>query len=176
MTPARGFERSEYEGRVARAQARMAQAGIEALLLTTEPEVRYFTVYLTRFWESPTRPWFLIVPASGAPVAVIPTIGASLMARAGVRDIRTWSAPDLADEITAAVKCPTIGIGASSRCDGQILVTNDLLGMTDWVPKFVKKNADLKSVIEDAAATYAEEVKSRAFPGEAQTYKLRKTT
>ena len=85
-------------------------------------------------------------------------------------------APDLADEITAAVKCPTIGIGASSRCDGQILVTNDLLGMTDWVPKFVKKNADLKSVIEDAAATYAEEVKSRAFPGEAQTYKLRKTT
>ena len=85
-------------------------------------------------------------------------------------------APDLADEITAAVKCPTIGIGASSRCDGQILVTNDLLGMTDWVPKFVKKNADLKRVIEDAAATYAEEVKSRAFPGEAQTYKLRKTT
>ncbi len=76
MTPARGFERSEYEGRVARAQARMAQAGIEALLLTTEPEVRYFTGYLTRFWESPTRPWFLLVPASGAPIAVIPSIGA----------------------------------------------------------------------------------------------------
>lgn len=84
-------------------------------------------------------------------------------------------APELADKITASVSCPTIGIGASSGCDGQILVTNDLLGMTDWVPKFVKKNADLKSVIENAAITYADEVKSRAFPGEAQTYKLSKT-
>jgi 3-methyl-2-oxobutanoate hydroxymethyltransferase len=84
-------------------------------------------------------------------------------------------APDLADEITAAVSCPTIGIGASAGCDGQILVTNDLLGMTDWVPKFVKKNADLKQVISDAAETYADEVRARAFPGEAQTYKVRKS-
>lgn len=83
-------------------------------------------------------------------------------------------APDLADEITGSVSCPTIGIGASAGCDGQILVTNDLLGMTDWVPKFVKKNADLKTTIGDAAETYASEVKSRAFPGEAQTYKLTK--
>nr|WP_070958954.1 3-methyl-2-oxobutanoate hydroxymethyltransferase [Hyphomonas sp. Mor2] len=84
-------------------------------------------------------------------------------------------APDLADKITATVSCPTIGIGASANCDGQILVTNDMLGMTDWVPKFVKKNADLKSEIENAAKIYAEEVKARAFPGDAQTYKLRKT-
>ena len=84
-------------------------------------------------------------------------------------------APDLADEITAAVECPTIGIGASAGCDGQILVTNDLLGMTDWVPKFVKKNADLKTVIGQAAETYADEVRSREFPGEAQTYKVRKS-
>lgn len=83
-------------------------------------------------------------------------------------------APDLANEITTAVSCPTIGIGASAGCDGQILVTNDLLGMTDWVPKFVKKNADLKTIIGDAAKTYAVDVKSRAFPGEAQTYKVRK--
>ena len=83
-------------------------------------------------------------------------------------------APDLADEITKSVACPTIGIGASAGCDGQILVTNDLLGMTDWVPKFVKKNADLKSIISTAAETYAAEVKSRAFPGDAQTYKLPK--
>lgn len=98
MTPARGFDRSEYEGRVARAQARMAKAGIEALLLTTEPEVRYFTGYLTRFWESPTRPWFLLVPASGAPIAVIPSIGAELMGQTWVTDIRTWRAPDLEDD------------------------------------------------------------------------------
>lgn len=83
-------------------------------------------------------------------------------------------APDLADEITSSVSCPTIGIGASAGCDGQILVTNDLLGMSDWVPKFVKKNADLKSVIEAAVEQYAIEVKTRAFPSEEQTYKLRK--
>ncbi|MEM9054340.1 MAG: 3-methyl-2-oxobutanoate hydroxymethyltransferase [Pseudomonadota bacterium] len=82
--------------------------------------------------------------------------------------------PDLADQITSSVKCPTIGIGASASCDGQILVTNDMLGMTDWVPKFVKKNADLKSAIESAATAYAQEVKARTFPGADQTYKLRK--
>lgn len=83
--------------------------------------------------------------------------------------------PDLADEITSSVSCPTIGIGASSGCDGQILVTNDMLGMTDWVPKFVKKNAHLKDIIQDATKTYADEVRSRRFPGSDQTYKLTKT-
>ncbi len=93
-----GFDRAEYAARTARAQALMARAGLSALLLTTEPEVRYFTGFLTRFWESPTRPWFLVVPAGGAPVAVIPTIGADLMGRTWISDIRSWSAPDLADD------------------------------------------------------------------------------
>lgn len=94
----RGFPEAEFRARLARAQARMAEAGLAALLLTTEPEVRYFTGFLTRFWESPTRPWFLIVPAAGDPVAVIPAIGAPLMARTWIADIRTWRAPDLEDD------------------------------------------------------------------------------
>ncbi|MEO9826831.1 MAG: Xaa-Pro peptidase family protein [Paracoccaceae bacterium] len=81
-----------------RAQAMMQEQGLAALLLTTEPEVRYFTGYLTRFWESPTRPWFLIVPAHGTPTAVIPSIGANLMGQTWINDIRTWSAPDLSDD------------------------------------------------------------------------------
>ncbi len=76
----------------------MARNDLAALLLTTEPEIRYFTGFLTRFWESPTRPWFLIVPTSGAPVAVIPSIGVDLMARCGVADIRSWTSPDLTDD------------------------------------------------------------------------------
>lgn len=76
----------------------MAEADLAALLLTTEPEVRYFTGYLTRFWESPTRPWFLIVPAAGKPIAVIPSIGAALMGQTWIDDIRTWRAPDLVDD------------------------------------------------------------------------------
>ena len=94
----RGFEEAEFHTRRDRAQALMAQAGLGALLLTTEPEVRYYTGYLTRFWESPTRPWYVIMPASGDPIAVIPTIGAALMHRTWLRDIRTWRAPDLADD------------------------------------------------------------------------------
>lgn len=94
----RGFDRSEYEGRLAKAQALMARKGLGALLLMTEPEVRYFTGYLTRFWESPSRPWFLIVPASGMPIAVIPSIGAALMGQTWITDIRTWAAPNPADE------------------------------------------------------------------------------
>lgn len=92
------FPAPELESRVKRAQAMMAERGFDALLLTTEPEVRYFTGYLTRFWESPARPWFLIVPASGKPVAVIPTIGAALMGRTWIDDIRTWRSPDYDDD------------------------------------------------------------------------------
>jgi Xaa-Pro aminopeptidase len=94
----RGFAAEEYRARVRRAQADMAQAGLGALLLTTEPELRYFTGFLTRFWESPSRPWFLILPASGDPVAVIPSIGAALMRTTWISDIRTWAAPDPEDD------------------------------------------------------------------------------
>ncbi len=94
----RGFARSEFEARTRRAQKLMDAAGLSALLLTTETDVRYFTGFLTRFWESPTRPWFLIVPATGKPIAVIPSIGAALMAQTWIDDIRTWSAPHLEDD------------------------------------------------------------------------------
>lgn len=94
----RGFETSEFAARTAKAQVMMAKHGLAALLLTTEPDVRYFTGYLTRFWESPTRPWFLIVPAHGKPVAVIPSIGADLMGQTWIDDIRSWSSPDLSDD------------------------------------------------------------------------------
>ncbi|MBY5972507.1 Xaa-Pro peptidase family protein [Ferrimonas balearica] len=89
---------AEYQSRTARAQQAMAAQGIAALLLTSEPDVRYFTGFLTRFWESPTRPWFLVLPATGAPVAVIPAIGAELMGQSWITDIRSWDAPDYADD------------------------------------------------------------------------------
>ena len=78
----------------------------------------------------------------------------------------------LAPEITAAVRAPTIGIGASAKCDGQILVTDDLLGLFDWTPKFVRRYADVKAVIDKAAAAYAGDVRARRFPAAAETYAL----
>lgn len=94
----RGFDDAEFRHRLKRAQMMMAKAGLAGLLLSTEPEVRYFTGYLTRFWESPARPWFLIVPAVGDPIAVIPSIGVALMSRSWISDIRSWRSPDLADD------------------------------------------------------------------------------
>ena len=96
--PERGFPESEFRARAARAQAMMAERGLDALLVCTEPEVRYLTGFHTPFWQSPTRPWFVILPAEGRPVAVIPGIGASAMATTWVTDIRTWPAPRPADD------------------------------------------------------------------------------
>ncbi|MFW5970363.1 MAG: M24 family metallopeptidase [Halofilum sp. (in: g-proteobacteria)] len=96
--PERGFPPSEFEQRLARAQRGMAAAGFDALLLTTEPEVRWFSGFLTEFWQSPTRPWFLVVPRDGMPIAVIPGIGGPLMARTWIDDIRTWPSPQPGDE------------------------------------------------------------------------------
>ncbi len=71
---------------------------------------------------------------------------------------------------TRAVACPTIGIGASAQCDGQVLVTEDMLGMFERVPRFVKRYEDIAGVIDRTVARYAEEVRARSFPTEDQTY------
>ena len=71
---------------------------------------------------------------------------------------------------TKAVSCPTIGIGASAQCDGQVLVTEDMLGMFERVPRFVKRYEDIAGVIDRTVARYAEEVRTRSFPTADQTY------
>ncbi|MBB6427609.1 3-methyl-2-oxobutanoate hydroxymethyltransferase [Sphingopyxis sp. JAI128] len=76
----------------------------------------------------------------------------------------------IAIEITNKVDCPTIGIGASAECDGQVLVTDDMLGMFERVPKFVKKYEDMAGVVNGAVKNYADEVRSRSFPTDDQTY------
>lgn len=83
-------------------------------------------------------------------------------------------AEDLAAQITAQVSCPTVGIGASATCDGQILVTDDMLGMFEWTPRFVRRYADLRNSIATAVDGYASDVRSRAFPGPKEIYTLKK--
>ena len=79
-------------------------------------------------------------------------------------------AEGLAREITEAISVPTIGIGASAGCDGQILVTDDMLGLFDWTPKFVRRYGDLRGEISKAVAGYADDVRARRFPGPAEIY------
>ena len=82
-------------------------------------------------------------------------------------------AEPLARRITAAVAIPTIGIGGSVACDGQILVLEDMLGLSPRVPKFVKRYGELGPSIEAAVAAYANDVRARAFPGPEHVYPMR---
>lgn len=82
-------------------------------------------------------------------------------------------AEPLAEHISREVACPIIGIGASNACDGQILVTEDMLGLFTFNPKFVKRYAEIGKDIAAAVETYAADVKARRFPADEHTYKMR---
>ena len=99
-----------------------------------------------------------------ADARAIAEAGAFLLVVEGVME-------SLGADITHAVSCPTIGIGASAACDGQVLVTEDMLGMFERTPRFVKRYEDLAARIEGAAAGFAAEVRARAFPTEEQLYR-----
>ncbi len=96
--PDRGFPQAEFENRAYLLQSAMRDEKVDAILLTTEPNFRYFSGFLTQFWQSPTRPWFLVIPAAGKPVAVIPEIGVSGMMKTWVDDIRSWPSPRPEDD------------------------------------------------------------------------------
>ena len=170
----RGFPLSEYRDRLTRAQAAMADAGIGALWLTTDADIRYITGFLTRFWESPTRPWHVVVPASGDPIAVIPAIGAPLMARGWISDIRTWRAPDYHDDGVSLLADTLNEVG------GPVAVPMGLeshvrMPMADYarVAEMVELTSDkgimaglraVKSEAEIAKIRTACQIANRAFP------------
>ncbi|WP_019220489.1 3-methyl-2-oxobutanoate hydroxymethyltransferase [Bartonella senegalensis] len=79
----------------------------------------------------------------------------------------------LAVKLTQMLSIPTIGIGASNQCDGQILVMEDMLGYGTWIPKFVRRYGMLEQEVETAIKNYADDVKSRAFPCDSEVYKLK---
>lgn len=119
--PERGFSESEYQLRLEKAQAWMADIGLDVLLLTTEPDIRYFSGFMTQFWQSPTRPWYLLVPVDGEPVAVIPSIGADCMGRTWVKDIRTWSSPHPEDDGVSLLAATISEISGFSPVIGMLM-------------------------------------------------------
>ena len=118
--PQRGFSQSEFEHRAQKAQRVMNEEKLDAILLTTEPNVRYFSGFLTQFWQSPTRPWFLIVPREGELIAVIPEIGRAGMESTWVNDIRTWGSPCPEDD----------GITLLAQALSEVTVRFGRIGMT----------------------------------------------
>ncbi len=167
------FQVAEYEARVSRAQQAMRQQNMQALLFTTEAEVRYFSGFRTQFWESPTRPWFLIVPADGKPIAVVPEIGAALMGETWIDDIRTWSSPAPHDDGISPVAdilqgLSTVGVpmGRESQLRmplADFSALRDKLSSTEFVDctpliaaqRFVKSPAEIEIIRQacDAASS-----------------------
>lgn len=78
---------------------------------------------------------------------------------------------ELAQQVTAALSIPTLGIGAGVHCDGQVLVMHDLLGLSDWTPSFVKQYANLGALASQAARSFAEDVTNAKFPDEGHSYR-----
>ena len=100
----RGFSPPEFEERLIKAQDIMQQYKLDGLLLTTPQNIRYFTGYDSQFWESPTRPWFVVVPASGKPIGIVPEIGESEFKKTWLEDIKTWPSPRPEDEGISILK------------------------------------------------------------------------
>ena len=98
IPPARGFTNAEFEKRTKRLQALMTMENIGALFVSTEPEFRYFSGFKSQFWESPTRPWFLVIPLVGKPIAVVPEIGVAGFDQTWIDDVRSWPSPRPEDD------------------------------------------------------------------------------
>ena len=109
------FPHVEYEARLEAANRAMQVNNLDAILLASEAEIRYFTGFRTQFWQSPTRPWFVILRRDQTPLAIIPEIGAELMARSDIAKIEAWPAPRPHDDGLSLLKgrlanCQRLGV------------------------------------------------------------------
>ena len=175
--PPRGFTEKEFEERVESAQNLMQENALSALLLCTEAEVRYFTGFHTPFWQSPTRPWFLILPLNGKPVAVIPSIGEVSMKETWIDDIRTWSSPKPSDEGVSLLSNTLNEILASASNQSSSGLEIGLpMGNETHLRMPLVDFAKLKEMIHPHTFTDATEIiKSlRSVKSEAEIYKISK--
>ena len=165
------FPAAEYQRRIRALQVEMGLAGLDALLLTTPADVFYTTGFLTRFWESPARPWFVVVPALGDPVAVIPSIGADLMRRCWVSDIRTWNAPDPQDDGVSLLADCLCGLVAASGRIGIPMGLESHLRMP--IADFLRLQDSIapRKIVDGTAAVY----RVREIKSEAEIAKIRAT-
>ena len=136
MAPSRGFTTAEFANRCTTAQQAMASRDIAALLLTSEADIRYFTGFMTQFWQSPTRPWFVLLPASGKPIAVIPSIGVPLMRDCYVGDLRSWASPAESDD------------GISLLVE----LVHDYVGKSGWLGMMMGRETSVRMPLNDIGA------------------------
>ncbi|MEZ8877699.1 M24 family metallopeptidase [Vibrio lentus] len=119
--PQRGFESAELEQRTVELQQRLRAQNIDAAFFTTEPEFRYFSGFKSQFWESPTRPWFLVVPAVGKPIAVVPEIGVAGFDETWIEDVRSWPSPRPEDDGISLLASTLSEVSKGSRRIGSMI-------------------------------------------------------
>ena len=100
----RGFNIKEYKQRVIKAKKLMENDKIDIILITSPSNFRYFTGLDSNFWESPTRPWFLLIPMNQDPIAIIPSIGKAALEKTWINNIKTWQSPNPNDEGISILK------------------------------------------------------------------------
>ena len=165
--PQRGFATEEFEKRLMRAQKIMKSYKLDGILITTPQNIRYFTGYDSQFWESPTRPWFVIVPASGNPIGIVPEIGESEFKKTWLDEIKSWPSPRPYDEGISLIKSTlddlkkTYGqIGAEFGKEMAIrMPVRDLLKLKEmvktnivdgsdaiWEMRMIKTNAEIEHI------------------------------
>ncbi|EPJ53162.1 MAG: M24 family metallopeptidase [Osedax symbiont Rs2] len=129
VPPIRGFATSEFAQRTEKLQQQMALQQIEAVFFTTEPEFRYYSGFKSQFWQSPTRPWFLVIPAQGKPIAVVPQIGVSGFAQTWIEDVRSWPSPRPEDDGISLLAMTLGELSKKSRRIGAMLGPETYLRM-----------------------------------------------
>jgi len=117
-SPKRGFEVSEYENRLDNIQKLMHKSGMDAILLTTQVDIEYYTGFKTQFFQSPTRPWYVLIPSNDKPKAIIPTIGESGMRRTWLDDIQTWTSPNPEDDGISLLLSTIRSLTTKHKCLG----------------------------------------------------------
>ena len=118
IIPTRGFEVSEYENRLNKIQKLMFESKMDVILLTTQVDIEYYTGFKTQFFQSPTRPWYVLIPASGKPQAIIPTTGESGMRETWVDDIKTWTSPNPKDDGISILLSSINSLTKTHKCLG----------------------------------------------------------
>ena len=166
----RGFNTSEYEERVKKALSLMEKNKIDMLLITSQHNFRYFTGLDSNFWESPSRPWFLLLSLNKDPIAIVPSIGEIALSKTWIKKIQTWKSPNLNDEGVSALKNSILSIKSNQNSIGCEM------GKESYLRMFINDFQKLKRNLPEHRFVDASEIiwKLRMIKSKSEIAKIKK--
>ena len=139
----RGFSTTEFEKRLTRARLLMQEKKFEMLLITSPHNFRYFTGFDSYFWESPTRPWFLLLSLNQDPIAIVPSIGKTALNKTWIKNVKTWQSPNPSDEGITVLQDTILSIQSNQCSIGCEIGMESYLRMS--IKDFQELNTNLKN-------------------------------